>query len=119
MLIVINEVGSCFGLSEDKNNKIKTVITEESVDINQKHVDAYINKNVANFIFISNNREPVKIEADDRRFLVLDVNSDKVGKSDYFEDLMNKFEVPGFYNHLITYFLLQNINNWNPSSKQK
>lgn len=35
MLIEINTGGSCFGFSKDKNNKIKTLNTEESLDINR------------------------------------------------------------------------------------
>ena len=77
MLIIINEVGAFTELTNDHNNKIKTEITERDVYVNPKHQNSFSSKNITNFIFVSNESEPLKIEIDDRRFLVLEVNGEK------------------------------------------
>lgn len=41
MLIIINEVGTYTDLTNDQNNKIKTAITDEDVDVNPKHQNAF------------------------------------------------------------------------------
>ena len=84
ILIIINEVGSFKQFKESMNNKIKTAITEDRLDINPKHKDSFSNANVANLIFISNEPEPVKIDYDDRRFFVLDVSTEKIKNYENF-----------------------------------
>lgn len=57
MLIIINEVGAFTDLTNDQNNKIKTAIIEEDVDVNPKHENAFSSKKIVNFIFISNKKK--------------------------------------------------------------
>ena len=109
ILIIINEVGSYTDISNAQNNNIKTAITDTAVDITKKHKDAFTYMNIANFIFVSNEPEPLKIEVDDRRFLVLEVNDKKCKDKEYFVELANSFEAPGFYENLLTYFLVQKV----------
>ena len=105
MLIIINEVGTHTELTNDQNNKIKTEITEGETDINPKHQNSYSSKNIANFIFVSNESEPLKIEIDDRRFLVLEVNGEKKDNIEYFKALYGSYAAKGFYENLLTFFL--------------
>ena len=109
MLIIINEVGTFTELTNDQNNRIKTAITEEDVDINPKHQNSFSSKNIANFIFISNESEPLKIEIDDRRFMVLEVNGEYKDNVKYFKALYDSYKAPGFHENLLTYFLLQKV----------
>lgn len=105
MLIIINEVGTHTELTNDQNNRIKTAITEENVDVNPKHQNSFSSKNIANFIFISNESEPLKIEIDDRRFLVLEVSGKMKDNMDYFTELFESYKKAEFYENLLTFFL--------------
>lgn len=54
---------------------LKTLRTEDTILINLKFRDLMSIKNVSNFIFLSNNFAPVKIESGDRRFAVFRVSA--------------------------------------------
>lgn len=114
MLIVVNEVDSSFGLKRDSSNILKTLITEKSIDINPKHKETFTALNYANFIFVSNNFIPIRIEPDDRRYCVLQVNGKYKENYTYFGQLFDSFAADGFYENLLTFFLNQDIDNWNP-----
>ena len=52
--------------------ELKHIITESSIEINPKGKDTYTERNISNFIFLSNNDNPVKLDnATARRFFVL------------------------------------------------
>ena len=115
ILIVVNEVDPKYGLTSGSTNNLKTLITESSIDFNQKHKDAINGKNFANFIFVSNNFIPMRIDLDDRRFCVIEVSPDYKDDKEYFVSLLQSIEVPGFYENLITFFLSIDIADWNPA----
>lgn len=52
-------------------NKLKGFITGESIRINPKNVAAHDEKNHVNIIFLSNERQPLVIDQDDRRYAVI------------------------------------------------
>lgn len=52
-------------------NQLKNLITGEWVRVNPKNVAAHRERNHMNLVFLSNERQPVQIENDDRRHLVL------------------------------------------------
>lgn len=52
-------------------NKLKGLITGEWVRINPKNVQAYDEKNHVNMVFLSNERVPVVLDEDDRRYCVI------------------------------------------------
>lgn len=52
-------------------NQLKNLITGEWVRINPKNVAAHRERNQMNLVFLSNERQPVQLENDDRRHLVL------------------------------------------------
>ena len=116
ILIVVNEIDAKYGLSSDSANNLKTLITEKSVDINRKHKDAFTGKNVANFIFVSNDFTPIRIEPGDRRYCVLEVSPRFKDDHEYFIHLFDTFDEPDFYENLLTFFLKINIKNWRPDA---
>ena len=73
LLIAFNEVEK----GMDKNNgnsiksKIKAIITDPEIMINEKHVRQFFITNHVNCIFFSNERIPIFIEEGDRRFNVV------------------------------------------------
>lgn len=52
-------------------NKLKNMITGDTLRINPKHVTAHDEKNHINIVFLSNEAQPVVLERDDRRHLVV------------------------------------------------
>lgn len=52
-------------------NRLKGFITGESIRVNPKNVAAHTERNHMNIVFLSNERQPIVIENDDRRHLVI------------------------------------------------
>ena len=115
ILVVANEIDPKYGLEISSANKLKTLITEKSIDFNSKHKDTFIGYNFANFILVSNNFVPIRIDPDDRRYCVLEVSPEHANDKEYFDQLCSSIEAPGFHENLMSFFLNINIDNWNPS----
>jgi len=112
MLIVLNELKNN---GEDRMvnfNALKSVITDDTIRINEKNQPRRTAENVANFIFCTNNAYPVKIEPGDRRYVVLNVNGKYKGQFDYFAALM-KGCTTEFYDNLLTFFINYNTSTFN------
>lgn len=52
-------------------NKLKGIVTGEWVRINPKNVAAHDERNHVNLVFLSNERQPLVLEKDDRRYTVI------------------------------------------------
>lgn len=52
-------------------NKIKALITGDTIRINPKNVAAHDEHNHVNLVFLSNEKQPLVLEKDDRRFAVI------------------------------------------------
>ena len=112
MFIVLNELKNC---GEDRManfNALKSIITDPIIRINEKNQPRRTSENVGNFIFVSNNAYPVKIEEGDRRYVVLSVNGKYKGDFDYWTKLCNGF-TDEFYKSLTAYFLSYDLSNFN------
>jgi hypothetical protein len=98
----------CNELKSDKNDKIvdtnalKALITENVFIVNEKFIKKREAQNVSNFVFISNNTAPFKIDMDDRRYCVLHCQMPE-NRQKYFNDLHKTFEHPDFYDNLYSY----------------
>jgi Family of unknown function (DUF5906) len=67
-LVVVHEIYA--GQSWKTYNRLKTLITDEFVEANNKHVANYTLPNWTHFMAASNSMEALRIEADDRRWYV-------------------------------------------------
>ena len=113
MLIILNELKNC-GEERGANwNALKSIITENEIRINEKNMARRDGENVANFIFVTNNAFPVKIENGDRRYLVLRANGKYKGDYSYFENLHSLLKNDNFFDNLLTFFMKRNIVNFN------
>lgn len=54
-----------------QKNKIKSLITSDTIRINPKNVSCREERNHLNLVFLSNERQPLVLEDDDRRFMVV------------------------------------------------
>jgi putative DNA primase/helicase len=52
-------------------NKLKALITGDAIRINPKNVTPHDERNHVNFVFLSNERQPLVLEKDDRRYCVV------------------------------------------------
>lgn len=52
-------------------NKLKALITGDTIRINPKNVAAHDEKNHVNLVFLSNEKQPLVLEKDDRRYVVI------------------------------------------------
>ena len=94
------------------NDKIKEMITAESIMCEKKGKDAYEIKNCMRILFFSNNDTPVKIEATDRRFQVIEC-SNKKGDANYYNNLYNALNDRCVMLKFINYLKQRDINNFN------
>lgn len=65
-LVVVNEIYS--GHSWKAYNKLKSIITDSEVNVNQKHQRTYTLENWAHVIACSNSLRALRVEEDDRRW---------------------------------------------------
>ena len=75
-LIIFNEIENVTAFSSNIENKFKTLITDSSMDINEKNKPRFSCSNVLNFIGFSNYENPVKIREGQRRFWVCECSDD-------------------------------------------
>ena len=93
-LLVLNEMDSAEMSTTAVFNRLKKLITENSIDIHAKNVSVRTGvQNVSNFVFLSNETNPVKISSTDRRYCVLTPSEEVAGDSDYFDELYDSMKV--------------------------
>lgn len=111
-LLVLNELQSIDVNKYLNSDALKSVITDSKININQKNEPERLTENVSNFIMVSNNLFPVKIEGTDRRYMVTNTSDDKRGDYEYFGKLTDSF-TPEFYENLFTFFMTLDISKTN------
>jgi hypothetical protein len=72
--------------------KIKGLITDPKLTINNKGVNQYDIMSFHRFIITTNNSEPINTSHDDRRNLIIRSSDEKVGDKEYFKHLHNILE---------------------------
>ena len=112
-LIVCNELSSADTNKYLNSDTLKAVITERKVNIEAKGVDARLRENVVNLILVSNHFGPIKITANDRRYLILETSNKRCKDFQYFKALTAGF-TRDFYNNLFTFFMNRDISKFNP-----
>jgi DNA primase len=85
MIIAFNEVAYDNNTRNSVNSKVKAIITDPELQINEKNVKAYFVQNYANCLFYSNESIPVLVETGDRRFNVVKTGVKLTSKS-WFSD---------------------------------
>lgn len=107
-LVVCNEMSSADSNIYMNADLLKTVITEDEIAVENKYVPRHYVQNVVNLIILSNHFDPVKVEHDDRRYVVCDTNELHKNDREYFGAIINTF-TEEFYQNLFTYFMKRNL----------
>lgn len=76
-----------------QKNKLKNLVTSRRIRINPKGLIAYEETNHLNIVFLSNEKQPLVLENDDRRYCVI-WTPPPVGK-DFYDDLSVEIETGG------------------------
>ena len=95
-------------------NQLKTMITGQQHNINEKNMARRVEDNLTNFVFLSNEPQPLLLDEFDRRHMCVLVN--ETHTPDYFKALaaeMNSGGVEAFYQYLLDYPL----EDFSPASK--
>jgi len=74
-------------------DRFKDLIDGRRIDINEKGKPSYNTDNTASII-VNTNRNSVRIDTTDRRWVFLDVSDERVGDHKYFDDLDDCLETP-------------------------
>jgi hypothetical protein len=93
-----------FGGDEKAEAALKTLITESTKEIEFKYQNAFIVPNYIHLIIASNKQYVVRLEGDDRRYFVLDVNKIAQKKHAYFDAIYKEADKGG--RQALMYFLL-------------
>ena len=75
LFITFDEVKGDFNKEKDITNKIKLIVSEESIQIRAMHTNPYMIRFNANCIFLSNEDLPISMDQSDERLSVIETNS--------------------------------------------
>lgn len=95
---------------------LKSLITDETLTLEFKGVDAFIVRNSTHIIVATNNVWSVPQAIDDRRFVSYDVSAAKIGDREYFDALRNEINNGGA-EAFIYYLLKHDITNFRPQDR--
>lgn len=95
-------------------NKLKALITGDNIRINPKNVAAHDERNHVNIVFLSNEKQPLVLEKDDRRFAVIWTPEPK--SKNYYSDIAEEIANGGI-EALHDYLLNLPLGDFNEHSK--
>jgi phage/plasmid-associated DNA primase len=75
ILIICNELQSINNAKHLKTDGLKSLRTENEINIEFKYINTRKIQNVSYFIFVSNNLLPINIESSDRRYIVYKISN--------------------------------------------
>ncbi|KAA6385123.1 MAG: hypothetical protein EZS28_019349 [Streblomastix strix] len=119
MFAVLNEMRN-YDSKKCVATVMKSIISDESIRINEKNQPRRTAENVMNIIYVSNADSPVQLDTDDRRHLICacktvhQVTEDHKEDVDYFNQLSQSY-TQEFYENLMTFFMNRDISQFNPT----
>ena len=107
--------------SQDRKSmdQLKSIITEDTITIEQKHQPRRTVRSIHRFFAASNHEHFGNIEKDDRRFVFLRVSDRHKGKLDYFKMLHDAIDDPAQLSAMVFDLCNRNISQFNVRSKPK
>lgn len=104
LFVVCNEVSTFANERKATKNKLKSLITDNVFTIEEKFMPIRMEENHAQFVFLSNEMQPVVPESDDRRYAIIEFDTKMT--ADYYEALAQEINSGGaasFYHYLLNY----------------
>jgi len=112
-IFTIGDELSNFGGSHVTSNRLKNLITQKDQRIELKGVDAFFIADYQNFVFLSNNNWPVRVEDSDRRYYVNRTANTYRGNRSYFKNLHDYFSEPDTADQVYTYLMKLDLSKFN------
>ena len=112
-LIVINELNDAEQNKVFNPSALKSAITDRTFQLEKKGVDSVSCDAVDNFIICSNEFGCLKLDSDDRRYVVMEPNPKYKDDKAHFEP-MYAMRNRAFYEQLLTYFMKRDIKGFIP-----
>lgn len=109
LVVQFNEAEGKDGI--EAKERIKDHITRRVNLIHEKHINAYEQKNLTHFIFISNQISPVVFMYNERRFALFKTGYKKPKK--YYDDYHKNLKDRNKLNEVYTFLLRRDISEWN------
>lgn len=106
------------GNSRHDADRLKDLITNPQVKINKKNINAYTLNNYSNWFFTTNHSVPMKIEESDRRYNLIEANTE-IKPASYFKTLYSLIEQPEVLMALDTFLKSINLKDFNPTEFPK
>tara|TARA_R110002096_G_scaffold17866_9_gene61514 strand:+ start:5489 stop:7765 length:2277 start_codon:yes stop_codon:yes gene_type:complete len=114
LVLQLNEASGKDGFLNKE--EIKDIITTEQINIREKYINQYSQKNYIRLIITSNNLNPVEISHDDRRFVVFKSHYKKPS-TEYFETLTSLIESDDCIQILFNYLSEVDISDYDPRKR--
>ena len=121
ILTTVEEVVSKAGEYHSIMNKLKDLITNDRIKIEKKGVDSYMMPSNNNYIFISNNDNPINPTMYNRRYLILRVNPIERNNEIYFKELMEEIKnnIEYIRGYFYKYKYVNNLNKIRPRTEEE
>lgn len=115
LLIVANEAS--WGGNKSDQGQVKALITDSTLTVEMKGKDVFEVPNCSRLIIVSNEDWPIHLDADDRRFMVLDVSPCWVGQHEDFAELHRQFGRPEGLSAILHDLLQEDLSAFTPSQR--
>jgi hypothetical protein len=104
-LCVINEMASTKEQFKSNFDKIKPLISNNEIMVQQKGIDSYAIDNIASWLLFSNHDDVLFLEKGDRRYTCLRANAKYKGNVKFFKDVFKQCFNQEVGNHMYTYLI--------------
>lgn len=94
---------------------LKNLITSPTHQLEEKNMPVFEERNLTNFVYLSNEMQPLALDWYDRRYVCLKYNGTKEQNEQYFQDLSNEIENGGI-EALYHYLLDVDLGDFKPST---
>ncbi len=112
LLVFANE--AFFAGNKKEANTLKSLVTDRTIVIEPKGVDRFTAKKHFRLIIASNEEHVVRLDVDDRRFCVLNVDAEEHNNDrEYFADLTDAWEKRGEREMFLKELMDYNLSDWN------
>ena len=112
LLTLLNEANQVEGNYSKEWETMKNLIIEGRQTIERKGIDPIYVCDYNNFIFFTNNTNPVKISPNDRRYVIQTCSNKYIGNDEYFKKLSSQLN-QDCANHFFEYLLSLDLGSFN------
>lgn len=111
LLTCINEI-SDKGIHFDKSDQLKHQITQDTVRVEPKGLDAYQINHRSRYFGFTNKENVLKVETGERRFLMIKTENKYANNHSYFKPLWEEIDDIEFIKSMFYYYATKDITNF-------